>query len=136
MSVALTETVESLHIAAAQKLMELLQTEKDPSLLAKLIATALRFKLPRPSTRNSTNPPQPAGASSPPAPHNGDDTPHYTDTDDGPPCLIPVPYTDEQYLALIKQHGHMEAASMRQRRYNIIAALTRERRSLAPQSTG
>jgi hypothetical protein len=54
MSAALADTIESLHIAAARKLLDLIQTEKDPHLLAWLIATAFRFK---PAKRGTDDPP-------------------------------------------------------------------------------
>jgi len=128
MSATLTGTIESLHVAAAQKLLDLLQTEKDPHLLAKLIATAFRFKLPTPSRASKSHAPTPPPT--PPAPINPSTFANCEeDVQEGSHVSPPPPYTDEQYLALIKQYGHAEAARMRTRRFAIIAELARENRA-------
>lgn len=60
-AVPLDETVEDLHITAARKLKELIQTVQDPQLLSRLIATALRFKVPKPKEAGADPAPSPAG---------------------------------------------------------------------------
>lgn len=117
MSATLTATIESLHIAAARKLLELIQTEQDPHLLARLIATAFRFKLGKPG-----GPEKAANAPAHPSPTSpADDDEAQPDDDRTEP---PSPYTDQQYLDLIRHHGPVEAGNMRQRRLALIAHLS------------
>src|SRR5690349_4015200 len=56
MSAALNAVVEQLHITAARKLMELLESVKDPALLSRLIATALRYKIILPKEKAAAEP--------------------------------------------------------------------------------
>lgn len=131
MSATLTATIESLHIAAARKLLELIQTEKDPHLLARLIATAFRFKLGKPGGPEKAASPRVRPAASSPAAAAADDDEAQPDDDRTEP---PPPYTDQQYLDLIRHHGPVEAGNMRQRRLALIAHLSR--RGQIAASTG
>lgn len=127
MSATLTATIELLHIAAARKLLELIETEQDPHLLARLVATAFRFKLGKPScAEKAANTPTHPLPTSP-----ADDDEAQPDDDRTEP---PPPYADQQYLDLIRHHGPVEAGNMRQRRLALIAHLSR--RGQVAASTG
>lgn len=110
MSAALTDLVESLHTTAARKLLELIDREKDPILLARLIATALRFKVSTPAKR-----PQ---ATQSPAEGDAADEAEYT-----PPP--PRPYTQDEYADLIRRHGSADAMDMREKRDALVARYRR-----------
>ena len=119
----LTATVESLHIIAAQKLMELLQTEKDPNLLARLIATAFRFKLSRL--------PRPAGDTPPPPARNNARPKSNGEKDADTHAAPPQPYTEEEFGTLCLKYGEDKAAKMNNRREALIAEFTHARRNTA-----
>lgn len=117
MSTALAETVDSLHIRAAQKLLELLDTVTDPKILARLVATALRFKLPSPARTPAARPPSDNARNTPDAP---------------PPPFRP--YSQDEYADLIRRHGSAEAMEMRSRRDALVANYHDLTREAAPPS--
>ena len=128
MSIALTEAVEALHIAAARKLLELLETEKDTGVLAKLIATASRFKLPRPATPRASAPP----SAKPSAPESASQPAALGQTDtigNSTPAPPLHPYTEEEYRELVKQHGTTEACAMSLEREKLVWLQRRGNRS-------
>lgn len=118
MSTALAETIDSLHITAARKLLHLLETITDPNLLAKLIATAFRYKLPKP-TRVS----EPVNAAAPPA--------EDREKNDTRAHQAPLPYTDEEFGELVVRYGEDKAAEINERREALIAEFNHRLRPTA-----
>lgn len=132
MSAALNAVVEELHITAARKLMELLESVKDPALLSRLIATALRYKVAAPRNKaaaqtagpatevadggRASRPPQPTPPPHPPTSNDIDE-----DDEPDPPTPSGLKPLTEQELALLKlQIGPVEAERRRLVRLHIL----------------
>lgn len=137
MSPELSAVIEQLHITAARKLMELLESEKDPALLSRLIATALRYKVTLPKAaaapRPGDRPPAVAGdaqashaAQPPAAPSPRPPTPGAADNSDDDDDLEPFtpsglqPLTEQELAHLERQIGPVETERRRLLRLHLL----------------
>ncbi len=142
MSPELSAVIEQLHITAARKLMELLESEKDPALLSRLIATALRYKvtLPRVTLPKTTAAPRPGdrppavagdaqashAAQPPAAPSPRPPTPGAADNSDDDDDLEPFtpsglqPLTEQELAHLERQIGPVETERRRLLRLQLL----------------